>query len=242
MNRRLALLTGGYFVVIGIVLVAVLPFAINVLRIETAIQRRLAPATSHARALLAAALDQETAEHGYVVTGDKTFLPAYHMGQSAAASARRRLNRLPLKHDERAALQATVDALGTWEREYAAHEIALVRSGNDVSLVEARAADATRAGRACSTRSGKSMRPSSTSSSVVSRPSATTCTNKAFLRSSRSSPRASSRPRPLWSFDVGRGPQASVTNSSFASGSPSARCIGWRHRWQPPAPPTTSPR
>ena len=57
MNRRLARLTGGYFVAIGIIVLAVLPFALDALRIETAngIDRHLTAVRSalHRESILA---------------------------------------------------------------------------------------------------------------------------------------------------------------------------------------------
>ncbi len=139
MNRRLALLTGGYFVVIGIVLGAVLPFAVHVLRIETAIQHRLAPATTNARALLSTALDQETAERRYVVAPNATSLAAYEDARRAVADAERDLERLPLRADERAAFRDATDAFAGWEHDYSDREIGRIRSGA-TGLAEARAA------------------------------------------------------------------------------------------------------
>jgi serine phosphatase RsbU (regulator of sigma subunit)/anti-sigma regulatory factor (Ser/Thr protein kinase)/CHASE3 domain sensor protein len=130
MNRRLALLTGGYFVAIGVVFVAVLPFAISVLRVDNVIRDRLAPAQARAREVLFAALDQETSAGAYVITPAPEFAQSYQDGQRAAADAARRLRSLSLQTDERAAANDMINALRTWQREYADAEIALVASGD----------------------------------------------------------------------------------------------------------------
>ena len=93
MNRRLALLTGGYFVAIGVVLVAVLPFAIGVLRIETRFRIASRLAQMQSRAFLWSALDEQTSVGAYVITPEPALRRSYNVGKRAAAgcgtSARR---------------------------------------------------------------------------------------------------------------------------------------------------------
>ena len=105
MNRRLALITGGYFIVIGMVAVAVLPFAVNVLHVETTISNRLDPAQTSARMLLAAALDQETGVRGYLVTPEPSFLQPHESGRQLEAEAIRQLEALDLRGDDKRRLR-----------------------------------------------------------------------------------------------------------------------------------------
>ncbi len=144
MKRRLAWVTAGYFVVIGLVLAATLPFALYVLHIEDQIQHQLEPASAGARRLLSAALDQETAQRGYLITGDPTFLAPYNSGRQHQASLEQSLAALPLDREERANLTATVNALHAWQTQYAEPEIALVQAGH---IAQARTAEVTGDGR-----------------------------------------------------------------------------------------------
>ncbi len=144
MKRRLAWVTAGYFVVIGLVLAATLPFALYVLRIEDQIQHELEPASVGARRLLSGALDQETGLRGYLITGDPTFLTPYDTGEQRETSLEQSLAALPLDHQERANLTATVASLHVWQTNYADPEIALVRAGH---IDQARSSKATVEGR-----------------------------------------------------------------------------------------------
>jgi serine phosphatase RsbU (regulator of sigma subunit)/CHASE3 domain sensor protein/anti-sigma regulatory factor (Ser/Thr protein kinase) len=122
-----------------------LPFAINVLHVETTISRRLDPANTSARMLLASALDQETGVRGYLVTPEPAFLQPHESGRRLEGVAIRRLEALPLDGDERDALQETIDDLHRWQREYVDPELALIQGGD---LDAARSAEATKRGKA----------------------------------------------------------------------------------------------
>ncbi len=144
MKRRLAWVTAGYFVVIGLVLAATLPFALSVLHIEGQIQHELEPASAGARRLVSAALDQETAQRGYLITGDPTFLAPYYTGVQHEQSLEETLGALPLDREERANLTATLNSLHAWQTKYAEPNIALVQAGH---LKQAQSSSATTDGR-----------------------------------------------------------------------------------------------
>jgi serine phosphatase RsbU (regulator of sigma subunit)/anti-sigma regulatory factor (Ser/Thr protein kinase)/CHASE3 domain sensor protein len=129
MNRRLARWTGGYFVAIGIIVAAVLPFALDVLRIETAMRHNLDPAMNDARALLSTALDQETGQRGYLLTGDESFLAPYNIGRDRQARVEQQLSHLSLSHAEKATLQSTLVSLHAWQQQ-ADPLIAQARAGH----------------------------------------------------------------------------------------------------------------
>src|SRR4051812_4239565 len=80
MKRGLALLRLGYFLIVGIILLAVLPFAIDTLHIVNTLQQQLGPAETEARHLLTAASDQESGVRGYILTEDEKYLQAYRAG------------------------------------------------------------------------------------------------------------------------------------------------------------------
>ncbi len=128
MRQRLTLLTAGYFIVIAIILIAVLPFVSSALRIAGAIQHQLGPANANSQAYLAAAIDQETGERGYLITSDERFLEPYSEGQATAASAYDALQKLHLDARERAALERAHAALVAWNTNVAA-EISATRAG-----------------------------------------------------------------------------------------------------------------
>src|SRR4051795_8564502 len=114
MKQRLALITAGYFVVIGIILAAVLPFAVDVLHRATLLQKELGPAQVNAQGLEAAAVDQETGERGYVITGDPAYLEPWNSGRRDADRALAALAGLSLSRDERDALGRAKQALTDW--------------------------------------------------------------------------------------------------------------------------------
>src|SRR5436309_2972869 len=116
MKQRLAFITAGYFAVIAIILAAVLPFAVDVLHRVTVLQHDLGPAQVNAQDLEAAAVDQETGERGYVITGDPTYLAPWTSGRHDAARAFTALSRLSLTRDEHESLAAAKTALTQWQR------------------------------------------------------------------------------------------------------------------------------
>jgi len=129
LKRRLAWVTAGYFAVIALVVVAVLPFAVYVLHIENRIQHNLEPSAIGARRLVSLALDEETGERGYLITGDRSFLAPYNAGREQEATVVQQLAALPLDHAERDALVKTTNALRVWRTQYADPAIALMGSG-----------------------------------------------------------------------------------------------------------------
>ncbi|MCU1426127.1 MAG: tmoS [Actinomycetia bacterium] len=129
MKRRLTLLTAGYFVVIAIILVAVLPFVVGVLHVATTLEHQLGPANSFAQRYLGAAVDQETGERGYLITRQERFLDPYVTGNRNASTAYAALQRLQLQPNERAALERARKDLAAWNQQ-ATLEIAATRAGD----------------------------------------------------------------------------------------------------------------
>ena len=143
-RRGLALVRLGYFLVVGIIVVAVLPFTIDTLHAVTTLQRQLSPAEEDARTLAAAASDEESGIRGYLITEDDTFLSSFVTGSQEANQSIARLHRLSLHRNERAALDATTTSLGDWRTQSALVDIADTRAGN---VAKARSMVATATGR-----------------------------------------------------------------------------------------------
>ena len=102
----------------------------------------LDPASDAVERFVAAAIDQETGERGYVISADEQFLEPYDTGRRAAAQATQDL-RDDLRSDgSRAALATASTALATWQRDAAEPEIAAVRAGDRADAV-AHVADGT---------------------------------------------------------------------------------------------------
>jgi PAS domain S-box-containing protein len=140
--RRLRFFSFGYFVVVALTVAAVLPFAIVTSLSVSQRINELFPAQHSATSLLTAATDQESAERGYVITGNDAFLLPYRAGEQATAAAETDLARRDLPRAERDATSAAVSALSRWRREAAVPEIAATAAG-DRAGAEARVAAGT---------------------------------------------------------------------------------------------------
>src|SRR5438128_1118137 len=99
---------GGNFVgigliVVGLVLVAVVPFALAGLRVQDGIEHRLAPAQTDARALLSLALDEDAAARASADASARADRAPVAAARADIAVLERRLRKLHLPTKERAA-------------------------------------------------------------------------------------------------------------------------------------------
>jgi CHASE3 domain sensor protein/anti-sigma regulatory factor (Ser/Thr protein kinase) len=124
------LLASGYFAVLALTVAAVLPPAIISLRRVNERTNELLPARASAQAFLTHAVDQETGERGYVITGQSSFLQPYVSGLQRTRDDVAQLERLKLTSDERIALRNATDALDRWRVNGADPEIAATRAGD----------------------------------------------------------------------------------------------------------------
>ena len=130
--RRVQVLLAGF---LAVVLVA-LGVDVTVLRTREDASRRLhdtfEPALLELQALLTSLVDQETAERGYLLTGDESFLEPYDTGRAATSAGIDRLRHL-LDGRARmlAALEQVRSGVAEWQELGADPEIAAKRDGND---------------------------------------------------------------------------------------------------------------
>lgn len=95
----------------------------------TTLDNRWLPAQQQVAALQSAYVDQQTADRGFLLTGDPGFLVAYARGQATATGLEASLRRLVAPDASAAAsLRQVVAAHATWQKEAAA-EIAARRAG-----------------------------------------------------------------------------------------------------------------
>jgi sigma-B regulation protein RsbU (phosphoserine phosphatase) len=105
---------------------------------------RLNPARVVLGNLLAAMIDQETGERGYLITGDEAFLGPYRDGQARGDASLRELDRLLAGHpDLLAGVDRVRSRIGAWRQLGAEYELDAKRAGRDA---EAAALVATRTG------------------------------------------------------------------------------------------------
>ena len=139
--RRVQVLLASF---LALVLVA-LGVDVTVLRTRESSSHRLQdtldPALLQLQALLTSLVDQETAQRGYLLTGDETFLEPYDEGRAVSAAGMDRLRTL-LDGDESrlAAIDRLRSRVAAWQDLGADFEIAAKREGRDevvTSLVAA---------------------------------------------------------------------------------------------------------
>jgi signal transduction histidine kinase len=94
------------------------------------------------RELLAAYVDAETGERGYLLTGDETYLQPYEAARAALARSDLRLKSLLTPEKELAALRGRIEALGSQKMTLLEHAISERRKhGTDAALAVVREGD-----------------------------------------------------------------------------------------------------
>jgi signal transduction histidine kinase len=130
LRRRLGVVLFGLFVIFASA--AALATTTVVVRTNLIHDRRerLDPAALAVERLVAAAIDQETGERGFVITGDEHFLAPYHSGRARADDALVVLGRTLESRRSRDTWERARDALAAWQRDAAQPEMAAVRAGD----------------------------------------------------------------------------------------------------------------
>lgn len=127
---QLAVLTTAYFVLFAVVLSASAFLGLRSRTDRERSRQTYTPASVEVRNVLAAAIDQETAERGYVITGQRRFLEPYTSGQQRAQRGLDQLDHL-LRHDSEARAQVVAlgNSISAWRTGSAELEIKAVDDG-----------------------------------------------------------------------------------------------------------------
>ena len=142
LRRRMQLLLVPFFVLLAANLALDRYFTHQRDQALAVVDGRLNPARLALSDLLAALIDQETGERGYIITGQEAFLEPYRAGEAAADAHLDELGRL-LAHDPDlvARVQRLRSRVTAWRQLGAAFEIDAKRAGRDddaVALVATR--------------------------------------------------------------------------------------------------------
>jgi serine phosphatase RsbU (regulator of sigma subunit)/CHASE3 domain sensor protein len=128
-------LVAVYLASFGIMALVVLP---PLLHVSSQLDRQrtvLAPAKDAAAGLASAAVDQETGERGFIITGQATFLAPYTNGRQTAAASLATLARSPIAA-VRDAAAAAGRSLANWQDRAATPEIEARTKGNVTAAIK----------------------------------------------------------------------------------------------------------
>ncbi len=115
-RRTWRLLIGAYLAVLALIAVAVLPTLVATIHTLDHQDSQYDPASAAASLLLVGALNEETGQRGYALTGDASFLQPYQLGATQYASAAASLDQLDLGPRYQADLAATEMAFSRWHQ------------------------------------------------------------------------------------------------------------------------------